>query len=229
MRLASSKPWMAVLRLVRDWNLDLIRQLIVTDFALHLLTALHDVLLAYPAPRMEPGCLINLVSSLVNLASPANLVKIFAGPSTSNAPTPLYFVSGRPAFPSTVLTLVLETCNALLASALVEPIAPAAFEAFGVTSDPAHILHAALKSLSLTSVSISEEKPDIRLGSTNEGQDAISGFRKIAQVWWNELIGAGSGGEGSLTRRNSLASNDEDDALAASNAMVSLLFDKRYN
>ena len=183
------------------------------DFVLHLLAALHDVLLRQITPKMDGACLLSLLKSLISLVSPDNLVKFFSGASTSAAATPLHFVTGQPAFPSTVLALVLETCNALLAASLTLLYSPGALKA---SDDPAYILHAALDSLSSTAVQ------EDRLGNVHGGQEAITEQIKLVQGWWNDLIGAGLGGEGSLTRRNSFAVDDEDEALAASNALVSL-------
>lgn len=164
---------------------------------------------------MEGACLISLLKSLVSLVSPNNLVKFFSGASTSTAVTPLHFVSGQPAFPSTVLALVLETCNALLATSLTSLHNRAG--ALSASDDPAHILHTALQSLSSTAVEVTT------LNQVSGGGDAIADQMKLVQGWWNDLIGAGLGGEGSLTRRNSFAVDDEDEALAASNALVGVL------
>ncbi|WVQ84613.1 hypothetical protein IAT38_006768 [Cryptococcus sp. DSM 104549] len=194
-------------------------------FSLVLLNSLHSVITHCPLPPFPTAVVTRLISSLLALSSPPNLIKLVRK-SASASSTPRYhpvktspFVAPHPAAPGGVVMLVAEIVAILLATVvLTYPDATKNQKAFAHHLSGHHFpfaqIHAddeaphivASQTSSLVAAPVNTDNVEL-LSATMEGLAVLDDAEKMALRWWSDLMGgAAMETDRSLLRRGSLFS-----------------------
>lgn len=156
-----------------------------------ILTCVHSVLSHVPLPPLPTPVTARVVSAVIQLGTPTNLVKAVreaASPSTPAFNHPAFNTAPYPTCPSSVALLVTEIANVVLASAVLLPpqVNHAAFASepeatFPDGSVPSTVWRDQTKAL------LAEPAMEIDLDTFPEGQQALDAASSLATEWWKEL------------------------------------------
>ena len=188
-----------------------------TAFSLVLLNSFHSVLANCPVPPLSTERLSLILTRLLNIASPSNLVKLLHRSSSQSSPenpsghNP--FVAPHPSTPGGVVILVSEIANVLLAGALLAADKP---EHRPFAHTPPSSAHLAYDDFQGSVISHQMEQlianplalaADTKL-FTNKDTSAADELAKSAVRWWNEVTRPAretdGDGAGEFERRDSL-------------------------
>jgi phosphatidylinositol 4-kinase len=201
-------------------------------FPLVVLAAVKATMGQCPLPPLSPNRLPSMLSHVLAIAAPANLVKMVRHNSSSHS-TPAqvshnnHFTAPRPSTPGGVVTLVAEIANILLAGSLL----PEGEHSFARTAEKPHDTFSSsqaetrMSQMQANRISLlMGQQPGTehqrRLCATGTGATALVEAEKIALRWWTESSGDIADMEGEESgRRNSLFSlggrmQDEGDDLS---------------
>lgn len=159
-------------------------------FAGAILTCVHSVLSHVPLPRLPTPVVARILSAVIQLGTPTNLVKAVREASSPNTPAfnhPAFNTAPYPGCPSAVAVLVTEIANVVLASAV---LMPAEVDHAAFASEPEAILPEGTVSTvwgNQTKALLAEPAMEIDLDSFPEGQDALDAASELAAAWWKEL------------------------------------------
>jgi len=172
-------------------------------FPLVLLTAMHSTLSCCALPAIPPAILSGLIHHALNIASPANLVKLVR-PSSSRDSSPGRvhrsdpFVATHPESPGAVVMIVAEIINILLAGSLLAPVEPH-HRNFVTMSQSGRSSYSAslderdhqLQLQAEQTKRLIDEPLDApatkKLCGTSQGQGVLDEAGKVALRWWTEL------------------------------------------
>ncbi|ODN73286.1 hypothetical protein L202_07835 [Cryptococcus amylolentus CBS 6039] len=202
-------------------------------FALVLLNSIHSVVTQCPLPPFEPSVASSIISAILPLTTPVNLVKLVQK-DTDAASSPQFrhakksnFIAGHPKTPSGVVFFVSEILTALLAALIVPAPAPeqiqAAFQSEGPDSFKPVLVN---QSDHLAAHPINSEC--VRLSATVQGKAALEDADKMALRWWSDLMGSSHVDEERMlsARRGSLFAfgrNDQEEDAELLVAVLSLI------
>ncbi|OCF44647.1 phosphatidylinositol 4-kinase [Kwoniella heveanensis CBS 569] len=176
-------------------------------FPLVLLQCIDSVISHCPLPPLSPQLTTALISSLLDIASSSNLIKLIrhssSGPATPrlHIPTSTPFTAPHPVTPSGVVQQVTEILNVILGSALLPFANPAAnqrafalqlgahqfpfLQIYGKCSNP-HIAEDHIKSL----IDAPLDPDQIQtLIATDESRAILDEAERVALRWWSDLMG----------------------------------------
>lgn len=157
-----------------------------------ILTCVHSVLAHVPLPPLPTSVTARVVTSVIQLGTPTNLVKAVreaASPSTPAFNNPKFNTAPYPTCPSAVALLVTEIANIVLASA-IQPPPKVERAAFTDVSEVPTSEGSAMESTvwrRQTKSFLAEPALEINLYSFPEGRSAVDAASNLATAWWKEL------------------------------------------
>lgn len=170
-------------------------------FAGVVLAAVHSVLSHVPLPGIPPAVTCRILSAVISLGSPANLVRAVREASGSQSPIILHHEwnsAPHPTSPQAVALLVTEIANIILARSLT-PVPELQQTAFVEESVSVHGPDGEVSPVwtAQTDSLLAEQAVDSPLTDVPESEAVLDEAGKLALLWWNELNdpseGPGSG------------------------------------
>ncbi|KAK4686496.1 phosphatidylinositol 4-kinase A, partial [Tremellales sp. Uapishka_1] len=209
-------------------------------FPLVLLAATHHALMHIPLPIFPTTFLPKIITTLISLAAPSNLVKMVRQNSSSSisglaTKSPTYNrTAPHPTTPGGVVIIVADLSNIFLAGNLLPETVlhqrtyahlPALDHSFGLPHIPAD------QTKSLLYTSLSPDVASSKLSATAEGRKVLEEAGSMVTKWWTEVIGMADteGGESGLPRKGSLftlggsAADEEIELSGATLVMMTML------
>ncbi|KAK8853241.1 hypothetical protein IAR55_003943 [Kwoniella newhampshirensis] len=215
-------------------------------FSLVILNCIHSVLSHCPLPPLPQSVNVKLVSALLALSTPSNLIKLVQqGSSAASTPARhipskyTTFTAPHPLTPGGVVMIVAEIINIILVTSILPPSNPEEsqkafahqlsghhfpFASIHADGDSIHI--AARQTRQLVITPIVQDNVEL-LSATADGKSVLHSAEKVTLRWWSDLMGVGDmEGETMLGRRGSLFSlggSEQDEEIELTIAVLHLM------
>jgi phosphatidylinositol 4-kinase len=159
-------------------------------FAGVVLAAVHTVLSHVPLPGIPPAVTCRILSAVIVLGSPANLIRAVREASGTQSPVlmpPEWNSAPHPTSPQAVALLVTEIANIILARSLT-PVPELQQSAF-VHESVTHVPEVEVSPVwtAQTDSLLADPAADSPLTDVPQAESVLDEAGKLALLWWNEL------------------------------------------